>query len=86
MSQLVHASAKRLRKESDFNAVNNGAAIVPEGKGGHSSVAASVADYLYETRLTKKRKTLASYNTALAHFVDSCHKLNLEDIDRRAIC
>jgi integrase/recombinase XerD len=77
------ASARRLRKESEVNAVNNGAVIVPEGKHGHRSVAASVADYLDETKLTKKPKTLAAYGTALDYFVESCHKLNLEDIDRR---
>jgi integrase/recombinase XerD len=77
------ASARRLRKEAELNAVNNGAAIVPEGKDGHRSIAASVPDYLDETKLTKKPKTLAAYGTALAYFVESCHKLNLEDIDRR---
>ena len=77
------ASARRLRKEAELNAVNNGATIVPEGKDGHRSIAASVADYLDETKLTKKPKTLAAYSTALAYFVESCHKLNLEDIDRR---
>src|SRR6202165_1539194 len=78
------ASARRQRKEAELNAVNNGAAIVPEnGKDGHRSVAASVADYLDETKLTKKPKTLAAYSTALAYFVESCHKLNLEDIDRK---
>jgi integrase/recombinase XerD len=78
------ASARRQRKEAELNAANNGAAIVPEnGKDGHRSVAASVADYLDETKLTKKPKTLAAYSTALAYFVESCHKLNLEDIDRK---
>ena len=77
------ASARRLRKEAELNAVNNGAIIVPEGKDGHRSIAASVANYLDETKLTKKPKTLAAYSTALAYFVESCHKLNLEDIDRR---
>ena len=77
------ASARRLRKEAELNAVNNGAIIVPEGKDGHRSIAASVADYLDETKLTKKPKTVAAYSTALAYFVESCHKLNLEDIDRR---
>jgi integrase len=78
------ASARRQRKEAELNAVNNGAAIVPEnGKDGHRSVAASVADYLDETKLTKKPKTLAAYRTALTYFVESCHKLNLEDIDRK---
>jgi integrase/recombinase XerD len=77
------ASARRQRKEAELNAVNNGAAIVPENGDGHRSVAASVADYLEETKLTKKPKTLAAYSTALAYFVESCHKLNLEEIDHK---
>src|SRR5712692_352706 len=74
------ASSMRLRKETELN---NGDATVPEnGANGHRSVAASVADYLEETTLTKKPKTLAAYTTALSYFRESCHKLNLEDIDR----
>jgi integrase len=77
------ATARRMRKEAELNAVNNGAAIVPEKGSGQRSVAASVADYLDETRLTKKPKTLAAYSTALAYFVESCHKVSLEEIDRK---
>jgi integrase/recombinase XerD len=75
------ASAMRLRKETELN---NGDATVPEtAANGHRSVAASIADYLEETTLTKKPKTLAAYTTALSYFRESCHKLNLEDIDRK---
>jgi integrase/recombinase XerD len=77
------ASARRLRKEAELNAVNNGVSVVPDGQNGHRSVAAAVADFLDETELTKKPKTLAAYSTALAYFVESCHKLNLEEIDRK---
>ena len=77
------ASARRMRKEAELNAVNNGAVIVPENGNGQRSLAAAVADYLEETKLTNKPKTLAAYSTALAYFVESCHKLNLEDIDRK---
>ena len=77
------ASARRLRKEAELNAVNNGVSVVPDGKNGHRSVAAAVADFLDETKLTKKPKTHAAYSTALAYFVESCHKLNLEEIDRK---
>jgi integrase len=79
----ANASAERQRKESELNAVNNGAAIVPRTGDGHRSVAAAVADYLDETKLTKKPKTLAAYTTALSYFTESCHKLNLEEIDRK---
>jgi site-specific recombinase XerD len=75
------ASAMRLRKETELN---NGDATVPENtSNGHRSVAASVADYLEETTLTKKPKTLAAYTTTLSYFTESCHKLNIEDIDRK---
>ena len=77
------ASARRLRKEAELNAVNNGATILPESGNGHRSLAASVADYLEETKLTKKPKTYAAYSTALAYFAESCHRLNLEEIDRK---
>jgi integrase len=77
------ASARRQRKEAELNAVNNGVAVVPDGQNGKGSVAATVADFLDETKLTKKPKTLAAYSTALSYFMESCHKLNLEDIDRR---
>jgi integrase len=75
------ASAMRLRKETELN---NGDATAPENAAnGHRSVAAAVADYLEETTLTKKPKTLAAYTTALSYFTESCHKLNIEDIDRK---
>jgi integrase/recombinase XerD len=62
------ASARRQRKEAELNAVNNGIAVVPDGENGNRSVAAAVADFLDETKLTKKPKTLASYTTALSYF------------------
>jgi hypothetical protein len=69
------ASARRQRKEAELNAVNNGVSVVPDGQNRYRSVAAAVADFLDETKLTKKPKTLAAYSTALAYFVESCHKL-----------
>ena len=78
------ASARRQRKESELNALNNGIAVVPEnGDDGHRSLAAAVAEYLEETTLTKKPKTLAAYTKALAYFQESCPKLFLEDIERK---
>ena len=57
--------------------------VVPDDRNGHRSVAAAIADFLDETKLTKKPKTLSVYSTALAYFVESCHKLNLEEVDRK---
>jgi integrase/recombinase XerD len=78
------AAARRLRKEAELNAVNNGVAVVPEnGHNGQRSLAAAVTEYLEETTLTKKPKTLAAYKTALSYFTESCPKLFLDDIDRK---
>jgi integrase len=78
------AAARRLRKESELKAVNNGVAVVPEsGQNGRRSLAAAVTEYLEETTLTKKPKTLAPYKTALSYFTESCPKLFLYDIDRK---
>jgi integrase/recombinase XerD len=78
------ATARRLQKEAELNARNNGVAVVPEnGSNGHPSLAEAITDFLEETRLTKKPKTLAAYTTALNYFQESCPKLHLEDIDRR---
>jgi integrase/recombinase XerD len=77
------ASARRLRKEAELNAVNNGVIVVPEnGDNGHRSLAAAVTEFLDETKLTKKPKTQAAYTTALSYFTESCSKLYLEDIER----
>jgi hypothetical protein len=41
------ASARRVRKEAELNATNNGVTVVPEsGDNGHRSVAAAVAEFL----------------------------------------
>jgi len=77
------AATRRLRKEAELNAVNNGVAVVPENDNVHRSLATAVAEFLDETKLTKKPKTLAAYTTALNYFTESCPKLYLHDIERR---
>jgi integrase len=78
------ASARRQRKESELNALNNGIAVVPEnGDDEHRTLAAAVSEYLEETTLTKKPKTVAAYTTALHDITESCPKLFLEDIERK---
>src|ERR1019366_8298623 len=78
----IDAESRRKRKAAELNAVNEGAALVPVA-GGPRSLVALVAEYLEETKLTKKPKTLAAYGTALRYFLESCHKLNVEELDRR---
>jgi integrase/recombinase XerD len=78
------AVARRQRKEAELNALNNGVGVMPEnGNNGPRSIAKAVGDFLEETELTKKPKTLAGYTTALNYFTESCSKLYLQDIDRR---
>jgi integrase len=78
------ATARRLQKEAELNAVNNGIVVVPDnGENGHRSIAIAVAEFLEETELSKKPKTLAAYTTSLNYFTESCPKLFLKDIDRK---
>jgi len=79
----ANASAQRYRKESELNAVNNGVVVVPENGNAHRSLAASVADYLADVKLTHKPRSSAAYSTAMSYFLESCPKLYLEDVERR---
>ncbi|HXM20087.1 MAG TPA: tyrosine-type recombinase/integrase [Terriglobales bacterium] len=77
------ASARRLRKEAELNAVNNGVDLAPAAsQNGCRSVAGAIVEFLDETKLTKKPKTYAAYNTALSYFTESCPKLYVKDIER----
>ena len=78
------AGARRQRKEAELNALNKGVTVVPDdGQNGHRSLAAAVAEFLDETKLTKKPKTHSAYSTALNYFLESCRKLHVEDIERK---
>lgn len=79
----AEASAHRLRKEAELNAVNNGVAVIPDGTNGQRALATAVAEFLEDTRLTKKAKTLAAYTTSLDYFTQSCSKHFLTDIERK---
>jgi site-specific recombinase XerD len=76
------ASAMRLRKETELN---NGDATAPhiKGKNGNKPLTGAIRDYLEEVELSKKPKTLAAYTTALDYFTQCCHKLHVEDIERK---
>ncbi len=76
------ASARRLRKEAELNAINNGVQVSsPEGNG-HRLVSAAVTEFLEETKLSHKPRSYAAYATALRYFTESCTKTSLEDIKR----
>ena len=77
------AAARRLRKQAELNAVNNGVAVVPaDGQNVHS-LASAIGEYLEEVKLSKKPKTYAAYNTSLAYFAESCHRPTVQDITRK---
>ncbi len=80
--------ARRLRKEAELNAINHGAAILPQQPGGRS-LSGSIAKFLEDVRLKQvtnkpgnngRHNTLGCYTTALSYFTESCHKLTLEEI------
>ena len=76
------AAARRQRKEAELNALNNGVPVFSKNDDEHRSVAAAVTQFLEETELTKKPKTLAAYTTALNYFTESCRRLYLHEIER----
>ena len=76
------AATRRLRKEAELNAMNNGISVLRRTETGFAPFAKTVAEYLEEIKLTKKPKTLAAYRTALGYFTESCRKMNLEEIER----
>src|ERR1700746_1680870 len=43
----------------------------------------AVAEYLEETKLTKKPKTHVAHATALEYFIESCPKVYVQDSDRK---
>jgi integrase/recombinase XerD len=78
------ALARKLRKERELSAIASGIEIVPEGDSGKwTALDAATAEYLEETRLSKKPKTLSAYRTSLGYFQQSCQKRYVEQIERK---
>jgi integrase/recombinase XerD len=84
------ALTQRDRRMFELNAAAHGvelaSSVVPNGSGpndGRKPLSVAVADFLEDTKLSKKPKTLAAYKTALNYFTESCPKLYVEDIERR---
>src|ERR1035437_10089759 len=81
----AQAQARRLRKASELNAISNGLAVAPSEKATGRPLGAAIAQFIEETRLTKKVKTLYAYKKALEYFAESCRpvdKPTLESIER----
>ncbi len=56
--------------------------MLPDNGNGYRSLASAVSQFLEETELTKKPKTVAAYTTALNYFTESCTKMYLHEIER----
>jgi len=80
---VADATAEWMTKKAELNAIDNGVQVVAQSGAGHRSLAAAIAEYLEETKLSKKPKTYAAYTTALAYFTESCSKTYLEGIERK---
>ena len=77
-------AARRLRKEAELNAVNNGVAVVPEnGDGRGVLLADAIQEFLDEKRIQRKHKTHADYDTVLRYFQQSCTKKHLAEVTRK---
>lgn len=81
------AHAARLSKQAELNAVKAGLEVLdaPVMIGGQAkhSLAAAIASYLEDIKLTKKHRTWLAYTTALTYFTESCRKQFIEDIERK---
>ena len=77
------AYAQKLRKEAELNAIAQGVLVKPgaQEQAGRS-LNEAIAQYVEETRLTRKHKTFLAYKLALEYFAESCSQLYLEDIQR----
>jgi integrase/recombinase XerD len=77
------ATARRLRKEAELNAKNNRVPVTPESRNGRRLVSAAIANYLEDTKLSRKGKTYAAYDLTLRYFAESCSKIYVDEIERK---
>jgi hypothetical protein len=76
---------RRLRKETELKAAAQGLTVVPSPEDEDETkrpLATCIADFIEETKLTKKKKTLYAYTKASEYFAESCQKRYIEDIER----
>jgi integrase/recombinase XerD len=90
-TDATDANNRRLRKEGELNAVSLGATILPDKAPGRS-LKGSAAEYLEEVQVRQqinkplslnRHSTHGVYSVALSYFLESCHKITLEEIDRK---
>lgn len=80
-SNAADANAEREKKQAELTAISRGIAVVPDSK--RHSLDKAIADFLEDTKLSKKPKTFSAYTTTMAYFRQSCSKQYVQDIDRR---
>ena len=84
-NDAADASARRLRKEAELNARNNGVTVVTQDghpPNRHRAISEAVASYLAEIKMSRTPATHSAYTLALRNFAVSCSKTYLEEIDR----
>jgi len=79
----AQALARCKRKEAELKAVSQGITLADsEGTGTGRLLDTAIAEFLEETKLSKKPKTFAAYTKTMAYFRESCKKVYIEDIER----
>ena len=76
------ADARRLRKETELKAIEQGIELAPEGGDRRRKLGDAITLYLEEIKLSKKPKTFSAYSKALSYFQESCTKTFVEQVDR----
>ena len=79
----TEAENRRQAKEKELAAINAGVPVLAQVDESRPTLTAAIAEFLEETKLTKKPKTLSAYRTALQYFQESCHKIYVQDIERK---
>lgn len=80
--EASQAQAQRLRKEAHLNAKTQGLALVDGEAKPRLLIGDATAEYIEETRLTKKPKTISAYSIALDYFQQSCDRKYMDEIER----
>jgi len=77
------AHARRLHKEAELNAKNNGVAVAEDSSNSKGRlIASAVSEYLDEIKISRRPATHSAYELALRNFCESCPKTYLEEINR----
>ena len=78
------ALTRKQRKEAELEALAKGVRVVSETEESRRKLlSAALSEYLEEVKLSKRPKTFAAYRVACEYFQASCHKLYLDEIDRK---